>query len=297
MFKTCFVALLFVLSSLHAHIVETHQISEIVSEIDKETLVLFDLDETTLTTTTTLGTSAWWTYFTDKFSANRSLSKKETHRLTPLVMSIVHRIMQATNPKTVEPETTQLIHSLQEQGITVIALTGRCMKAPWNPYFAEFTRDQLKELGINFEKSLWPEQIVFDPAHPPTNYAYGVVFSNFQPKGPVLVQFLQELNFRPKKIVMVDDLNEFLNSVDQSMAEENIPFVGFRYGHLDPHILKFDPMIGNIQLQKLLKENQLLSDEEAAEIKQELLKQNPIHNPDFYLEELLNELRDQIRNS
>jgi Protein of unknown function (DUF2608) len=136
-----------------------------------------------------------------------------------------------------------------------------------------------------------------DPANPPTNYAHGIIFSNFQPKGPVLVQVLKELNFRPKKIVMVEDLPEFIKSVDQSLAKEKIPFVGFRYSHLDAQVKKLDPMIGNIQLYKLLSDAQYVSDEEAAEIKADFLKKNPQLSPDFYLEALFKCLRDQIRNS
>lgn len=293
MLRVFLATFLFSLSTLQARIVETTQIYDILNEIDQETLVLFDIDETTLTTTTTLGSTAWWNHFSRKFSVNKS----EKALLKPLMMPIIHRVIQASPSRTVEPETAQLIHSLQERGITVISLTGRCKEAPWDPHFAQFTRNQLKNLGIDFEKSHWPAEVEFDLGRPPKNYAHGIIFSNFQPKGPVLVQLLQELNFRPKKIVMVDDLIDFLKSVDQSLDKEKIPFVGFRYGHLDSQVKGLDPMIGNIQLQKLLMEDKFLTDEEAAEIKKELLMQNPSLSPDFFLEELLHHLRSQLRNT
>lgn len=290
MFRSYLAAFLLTCFSLQARIVEITQISEILQEIDHETLVLFDIDETTLTTTTTLGSTAWWNHFTQKFSMN----KHENARLTPHLLPIVHRVIQASQSKTVETETAQLIRSLQEKGIAVISLTGRCKEAPWDPNFAEFTRNQLHSLGIDFEKSNWPSRITLDSSSQPANFAYGIIFSNFQPKGPVLVRLLKELNFRPQKIVMVEDLHDFLKSVDQALAKEKIPFVGFRYGHLDSHVKNLDPMIGNIQLQKLLTEDKLISDEEAARIKKQLLRQNPELSPDFYLDELLHQIRAQI---
>jgi hypothetical protein len=293
MFRSFLTELLLVLSTVSARIVETHHIADILKEIDQETLVLFDIDETTLTSKTTLGTSAWWEHFIRKLAP----TKEEKAQLTPFIMPIVHKVTQASQSRTVEPETAQLINSLQERGITVISLTGRCKEAPWDSNFAEYTRDQLQCLGIDFEKSIWPAGVRLDPANPPSNYAYGIIFTNFQPKGPVLLQVLKELNFRPKKVVMVEDLTEFLKSVDQSLAKENIPFVGFRYSHLDNDIKNLDPMIGNIQLYKLLSDGQYVGEEEAAEIKVDFLKQNPKLSPDFYLEALFKCLREQIRNS
>jgi len=228
-----------------ARIVETKNVSDILSEIDENTLVLFDIDLTTLTPTTTLGSNAWWNHFRGKVRST-NLPKEQT---LLLIGPIVHKMLRKVPHKTVEPEVVALIHSLQERGITVWALTGRYKKAPWDPQFAELTRDQLAACGIDFELSIPPKGVEIMQLHP--SYAYGILFTDGQQKGPVLWEFLQALNHRPLKVVMIDDLLNYLTSIENALKKENIPFVGFHYtrlAHLDG---QFDRMIGNIQMHAL----------------------------------------------
>src|SRR5262245_122590 len=122
-----------------ARIVETKNVSAILSEIDEDTLVFFDIDLTTLTPRTTLGSGAWWNHFKSKMHSS-NLPKEH---LKLLASPILHQMLRKVPHETVEPEVVSLIRSLQERGITVWALTGRYKKAPWDPNFAELTRDQL----------------------------------------------------------------------------------------------------------------------------------------------------------
>jgi|694.fasta_scaffold25911_12 hypothetical protein len=285
-FSLFFLTQLFLIKEGVSKTIEIPYIDAILNEIDHDTLVLFDIDATTLTTTSTLGTHAWWTYFLEKMSVTHEKRTQIQKELCP----IIDKILKSAHITTVESHTAFLIQSLQESGITVIALTGRPQFAPWDQKFGEYTRDQLAHVNIDFRKSKWPKKIQFDSNFSSENYAHGIIFSNHQPKGPVLVKFLKDIDYYPKKIVMVDDCSDFIDSIESALEEEKIPFVGFHYRHIDQFSAALDPFIGNIQLRELLLHDRYISDEEAASMKKVLLKQDPKLTPDFFVDQLIENL-------
>jgi hypothetical protein len=89
---------------------------------------------------------------------------------------------------------------------------------------------------------------------------------------------------------MVDDCSDFIDSIESALEEEKIPFVGFHYRHIDQFSAALDPFIGNIQLRELLLHDRYISDEEAASMKKVLLKQDPKLTPDFFVDQLIENL-------
>ncbi len=273
-----------------ARIIETKNVAAILSEIDADTLVFFDIDQTTITPTTALGSRAWWEHFQNKVMAADIIKEQ----IFPHIIPWINQVARNTPQQLVEPEIAALIRSLQERGITVWALTGRHKVAPWDPHYGEATREQLFSFGIDFERSTPPTGVQFDEARLPVSYAYGILFTDGKQKGPVLKDFLQALDHRPTKVVMIDDLISFLNSIEESMSREGIPFVGFHYtrlAHLDD---QFDPLVANIQMHSLLSKGHMPADSEAQLIKADLLSKNPSLSTDFYLDELLIEWKEHL---
>lgn len=270
---------LFAFSAAYGAIVETQRFADICTVIDENTLVLIDLDETTITSRTTLGSLLWWDHH-NKFWAKAPVDKET---LNHIIRKIIDIVPQDPVEKTI-PET---ICSLQNNGITVWGFTGRKKISPWDSRHDLTTANSLKNIGIDLSKSQISKQIDYENLTRYPHFSYGILFSNWEAKGPYLTEFLSRLKYTPSKVVVIDDTLVQIESVEKAMAELNIPFIGFYYTKLKERENKFDPAIGNIQLASLLQNNILLSDEEAAQIKTE----NPNRSPDFYLEELLLQIK------
>ncbi len=299
MFKKIFSVPIFLLFALFtsttasAKFLETNRFSDILPEIDQETLVLVDIDETILTMPGSLGTTACWDHFIEVLSRLNFDKKNWFPALTPTIYKITRTLPAVA----VEPDAASVIRSLQERGITVWSLTGRDKEAPWDRHSSTLTRNQLNSLGVDFEKSALPAGVLFNTAVPPKNYAYGIIFTNQTLKGPVLVEFLTAIQYRPKKIVMIDDLHEQLVSLHEELDKAGIPVVCVHYKRLKEREENLDPMIVNIQLQELMKSNKIISDEEAKQMKQKMLTESPGIAADFYLEELFQKIKQEMIES
>ncbi len=77
-------------------------------------------------------------------------------------------------------------------------------------------------------------------------------------------------HLKPTKIIFVDDKADSLIEVELAMKKKGIPFLGFAYSRTAKEHANFDPMIANIQLDRLIATGQILSDEEAAAIKSKM---------------------------
>lgn len=263
--------------------VEITSMNEILPEITADTLVLVDLDDTCVTTESMLGSSPWWEHFTRKMMS----AQFDTRTVYQSVFPLIGKIIQSIPLKTIEKETPFIIHSLQEQNITVWGLTGRVKEAPYDPNFAGTTHFHLQKVGIDFEISPLPPASNLTRNSTTKSFAYGILFTSHQLKGPILKQFLQEIQYTPAKIVMVDDMASHLESIEQVLQEMHIPHACFRYKRLEETESQFDPLIGNLQLKALLTQGYIPTDAQAALWKTELLKAKPGLAEDFYLEELI----------
>jgi hypothetical protein len=271
-----------------AKIVEIKTMKDILSEITSDTLVLLDLDDTCVTTESMLGNSPWWEHFTRKMMTAGFDTKTTFERVFPLV----GKVIQTIPLKPTESEIPFLIQSLQEQNVVVWGLTGRVKQAPYDTNFAGTTHLHLQKIGIDFEKSILPATATLSYTQPPKTFAYGIIFTNHQLKGPILKQFLQNINYSPAKVVMVDDMISHLESVERVLSDLNIPCDCFHYTRLEDAKKNFDPLIGNLQLKALLTQGYIPTDEQATLWKNEMLKLKPSLSPDFYLEELIMNIKN-----
>jgi len=276
----------FIVPKAQAHIAEINSMNEILPEIRQDTLVLMDLDDTCITTVCMLGSSPCWDHFTKVLQS----AQFDTWTTYGVIFPLVGKIIQSVPIKPIEDYTPHLIRSLQDQNIVVLSLTGRVKEAPYDPNFAFTTHSQLQKIGIDFSQSPMPPGL--NPQNPPKSFAYGIIFADHKLKGPVLKKFLEEIHYHPAKVVMVEDMISHLESVEKSMNELDIPFTGFRYGRQDQVHAAFDPMIANLQLKALLTQGYIPTDEQATLWKSELLKQKPYISHDFYLEEIIMNIKN-----
>ncbi len=166
--------------------------SEIEKWIVPNTLVIFDLDNTLFEANNSVVAHANW--FHDMLRRYPNEEKK--------ILDKAWKAIAKADYKPVEEITPKLIKKWQEQGIAVMALTSR------NMVLREPTLRQVKQVGVDFSVTS-PKRV-----KPSKFFQEGILFADVNyPKGLALKKYLEEANFKPARIILVDDLKKNLTSV------------------------------------------------------------------------------------
>jgi hypothetical protein len=263
----CFVAHLLAavvcFSDIQAEITEIHQIEEIEPFIHCNSFVLFNIAEVLTDSELSLGSSPWRTYVKKQAMKIDSLTYDLHDALTWLVFNQIPH-------KAVEHKITKLIRSLQNSGIVTAALTSRGRSIWYSTKQAgvdEMTEKVLEGIGIDFKLSRLPFYFIQqEDSYYLSHYRNGIFYSEHMEKGDFLKELLLDSGYTPGSVILVDDKLDSLISVEMALNEINIPFYGFWYTKTKKERQNFSPMIANVQLQALLKDNIILSDEIAQVI-------------------------------
>lgn len=258
-------------STVSAKIIETSDISDIHYSIEKNTLVLFDIDDTIMDAVIDLSSGGWIEYFW-----------VTAHTHIPEKMEIVEKMMwHATLHIPVAPIDTyipKLIVKLQNSAdVLTLAFTARDGTLT-DDTKENITALQLKTLGIDFSKSNFPKQF---NAH--SSFQQGIIFSASEPKGPHLKEVLKAADHLPAKIVFVDDKFRQVQSVDLAMAEMGIPCDCYWYRRAEQKRKDFDPILALIQYEYFICHDILLSNAEAGALKKFYTEKKPFE----FLRELI----------
>ncbi|MDF2578133.1 MAG: putative secreted protein [Chlamydiales bacterium] len=145
------------------------------------------------------------------------LTKEQKHLL-------FHLLVTENIPILIEEESPVIVKKLQSD-FPIIALTGSggvTLNLDEEVKFEEWRLNDLRRLGFDFSNAFPQSSLCLD----------GILFSNgAENKGRVLINFLQEVKYKPHKIVFVDDLKENLESVEKILQEtfSDIEFIGLYY--------------------------------------------------------------------
>lgn len=242
-----------VLFSINAFgsIVESNQLIEIFSHLEKDTLILLDIDNTIIEPLQYLGTDAWACKRLENLQ-NQGLSPKEAYEKTSQEWQHIHAI---TKVKTVEPNTAALICNLQLQGYPIMALTARI------PQSFEMTIRQLAEVSIDFSGSAPNLKLSSFPSKEGVMLKNGILFVSSHSKANILKEFLEKGHYFPKKIIFVDDKLHHVKDLQNLCNLLHIDYVGIRYGATDCRESLCNPKVAEVQL--FFIEN-ILSDEIAS---------------------------------
>ena len=164
----------------------------------------------------------------------------------------------------------KIIKDIQDKGIKVIALTGG-YGGPIS--FVESMEDlrlkTLKEFDIDLSnafllKEMKFDSLVKDPGKPVPVYKNGVILTSKYPKAYVLENFLHQLNFKPKKIIFVDNDIKHIKDLKEFSAKIGANYIGIHYTKMDKNIPQaFDAALAQKKLEFLKANNVWLSDDEA----------------------------------
>ncbi len=132
------------------------------------------------------------------------------------------------NWELVDPLIPAVIHDLQNKKVKTIALTAirtNSFGQIANPM--QWRIDSLRELGIDFS---WPTALDQQIWEDNTGYLDGVVGTGAQPKGTVLLRFLDKAKFKPRTVVFIDDKHQNLENVQEACKRVGVEnFYGFQF--------------------------------------------------------------------
>ncbi|HSX27129.1 MAG TPA: DUF2608 domain-containing protein [Chlamydiales bacterium] len=210
--------ILFIIFSLHAEIIETNQMEDILPHIDETTWVLFDIDNTLLESSIQAGRAEWFHHEIRKLVA-QGLDKETAEEL---FYPDWDRFMNHCPIRTPEPEIASLVKKVQKRCAASFALTSR------HPPLSNLTLRQLKQLDIDFSRHA-PASVLLKTPHP-THWEEGILFaSHHNPKGTLFRQFLEKSKKQPPKIVFIDDTKHHLLDMEMELEKLGIEFIGVHY--------------------------------------------------------------------
>lgn len=245
-----FLATLLLAQIAIAKTVEIRSMKEVIPHITSSTLLVFDIDNTILEPVQTLGSDQGFGFWVDQ-GLNRGLSKESATRRA---ITYASRVQPISEVRAVERKTPSFIHSLQQSGLKVIALTAR------PPQWAKGTLNQLHSLKVDFRKSSPPGQVELEHS----GYTNGVMFvKGGHNKGEALIEFMKAARLSPNRILFIDDKLYNVESVEEALEKTNLEHVSFRYGAADPRVASFNPLVMRVQWFEFLKSGRFITDEEA----------------------------------
>ena len=139
------------------------------------------------------------------------------------------------------------------------------------PSMKDWRLNELNSLGYHFERS-WNdteskvfEHLATEIAGSAPVFEKGVLLTNDVPKGMVLKAFLDYRQYKPSKIIFIDDRMDYIESVQEIAADASIPYVGIQFTAAENQMPRLNEKRAAFQLEVLFKEKKWLSDEDADE--------------------------------
>lgn len=168
----------------------------------------------------------------------------------------------------IDPQSVSLVKSIQKKGIKIIALTAASTGVYGViPSMEDWRIDDLRGLGFDFTLAFPKFKIVTFPEYndvdSPPLFKEGVLFSGGYPKGHVLKTFLNKIQWKPKKVIFIDDNMSFIRSVEMAMTAAGIEFLGFHYKAAANLPCKVNIEVAELQIRTLAQHGLWLSDDQA----------------------------------
>ena len=233
-------------STNYGLIIESDHLSSVLEHIGpRNTLVIFDIDNTLAHPTEELSSDEWFCYLVDKKMAEGFDYITSVYYALPAAYYAQFNIpLEPT-----EPHIPDLIARLVNNGIAVMALSSRSL------FIAERSLDQLNNINITFfVPNVNPQDLVL-PMPYPCFYKDGILFSDNNDKGEALNCFFDIMNYHPEKVIFIDDKMKYILSVEKALQTHHIPFVGIRYSGCDERVKNFNPAKSESQWHALKQKN------------------------------------------
>lgn len=229
---------------------ESDNVKDILKHVDKNTLVVLDIDHTLIEPVQAIGSTHWEKHLTKKLMGQGYTHHEACIRAFHQWRTIQH----LTDVKIIEESIYEVLSHLKALKIDILGLTSR------DGTLSDLTFDQLKSVNLHniFSIQNDPSEI---SANYPCSYFNGAVFCGFNKKDEAFKLYLNQIQLIPKKVVFVDDQQSHVEELEDLAVFLGIEYVGMRYTASGDHT--FNPKIADIQEKHLPK---LLSNREALDL-------------------------------
>lgn len=240
----------------YGEIIEVKNFNEILHYVNKETLVIVDIDDTLLIPIQTLGTDVWFVSRLEQYFQ----IKQDLLSALDRALAEWEAIRHITDVKIVEKGTDEIIDVMQKNNIVIMGLTTQGLA------LATRTVVQLNSLSIHLERTApSTHDSYFINGKNGVLYRKGVLFTSGTSKGEALIKFFDLIDYHPKRVIFINDKKTHLHDVEKSVELSGMDFIGLRYSYSDERVANFSAEIADMQWRHSTFEH-LLTDEEAASL-------------------------------
>ena len=248
-------------SKVSSKIISVHSFFDIYPELNKSsrnTLIIFDIDDV-LITYNDMALRPCGAHF--RPTSWNGIDPKEIPYLFSIMLSESEIIL-------VDPLALQFVKELENKKIKTIALTAaRTGRFGIIENAEDWRISILEKFGFNFSSS-FPQKPIIHFDNETINYSLfknGILFlgNEKNTKGDLLVKFLTKVQWKPEKIIFIDDKMSNLTSVKLALKKEKISFQGYHYKGVENLPGELKEQIAEVQFSWLRKNYKWLSDAEA----------------------------------
>lgn len=224
---------------LNAEIIQIEKLADFpisLEEINEDVLIVFDIDDVIFSTEDHFAHPYGYLKFVEL--TNLALAKCSSDEEKEALMHKVSLSQVLSKRNLVEEEMPQFIQHLQKTGAKVIALTNFPRgKYGSIPKTEAWRRESLLKFGVDFHTDFFGSEYELDEIAKEGSvapaFAKGIIFSYGYSKGETLAAFLKKNQFTPSRVILIEDMLYHHHSVNSSLTELGIPFMGIHYtaGH------------------------------------------------------------------
>lgn len=162
--------------------------------------------------------------FSSKIFCSKYLASAEKYidSDTLLILDLDKTLVQLSGQPT-EGHLMSKVNNLKDNAKHTISITAR----PPSSYDLSFR--QMERLGILFDDFTLPTYNFDCGGWLHCNFYNGIVSVGKTPKGNALLSFANLADYKPSKIVLIDDLKENIKSVEDAAKKLGVPYVGIIY--------------------------------------------------------------------
>jgi hypothetical protein len=248
------------------HSLVTQSFSEVKETIDQEVLehgadqvlLVFDIDNTTLSTEWDIASEHWYLWQSDLISKSEFGTGAVASNV-PDLLTVQTWILQMTNMRLAEPRIASDVKELGQLGVRAFALTSRGLDMR-DITLREFSRSQfdLASIAPGSKDGTASRYTPYDLKDPetygitaddvtkfklntakPVIYDHGIMFTSGQHKGVMLKTFLKKYSLGIKSVIFVDDRPHHLDGVRAALAGLPIDVTTVQYQHEKDRIASF----------------------------------------------------------
>lgn len=210
----------FIFFNINSVIIESDSFDIIKEHISPQTIVVMDLDHTVIENKVDLDT---WIPLNIQALKEKGLPVDEAVFYS---LSLYYNLQNFVGASSIGGS-AEVISFLQVKNIPVIALTNRSKP------ILDKTIEQLTSIGIDFTKTALYKDDLNVCLNYVGKYSNGIIFCGSNDKGKTLFKFFDSINYKPKKIIFIDDKLKYVESVEKSSKKLDIEYVGIRFSLQD----------------------------------------------------------------